>query len=264
MRVGVFGLGEAGSRIATDLAQLSIQVNGYDPAVVCTPDGVVRCDTAARTVRGVDVVMALTAAADAAEALEQALGDIPAGAIYADFSTAAPSLKAELANRASQRHIPFVDVALLGVVPGNGLRTTALVSGTGADRFVDMFGSIGMPLESLGEKAGDAATRKLLRSVFMKGLAGVMIEALQAAERVGLSAWLWGNLTSEIAKADEALVRRLVSGTGPHAARRLHEMKAAEQLLQELGVEPVITRGTVENLRRVLAQGLPPIPDPAL
>ena len=98
----------------------------------------------------------------------------------------------------------------------------------------------------------------------MKGLAGVMIEALQAAERVGLSAWLWGNLTSEIAKADEALVHRLVSGTGTHAARRLHEMQASEQLLQELGVEPVMTRGTVENLRRLLDQGLPPIPSPAL
>ena len=94
----------------------------------------------------------------------------------------------------------------------------------------------------------------------MKGLAGVMIEALQAADRANLSSWLWSNLTSEIAKADESLVHRLVSGTGFHAERRLHEMEASVQLLQDLGVEPVMTRGTVENLQRVLEHGLPPIP----
>ena len=55
-------------------------------------------------------------------------------------------------------------------------------------------------------------------------------------------------------------MHRLVSGTGSHAERRLHEMKASAQLLQDLGVEPVMTRGTVENLQRVLEDGLPPIP----
>ena len=260
MRMGVFGLGEAGSRIAAGLAQSSIQVSAYDPADVCTPDGVVRCDSPAEAIKDAAVVIALTAATDAMEALDQAFDDIPADAIYADFSTASASLKIDLAARAFQRHIAFVDVALLAVVPGNGLQTAALASGTGADQFVDIFGSLGMPVESLGEKSGDAATRKLLRSVFMKGLAGVMIEALQAADRANLSTWLWSNLTSEIAKADELLVHRLVSGTGSHAERRLHEMKAAAQLLQDLGVEPVMTRGTVENLQRVLEDGLPPIP----
>ena len=118
-----------------------------------------------------------------------------------------------------------------------------------------------MPVDSLGGRAGEAATRKLLRSVFMKGLAGVMIEALQAADRAGLSEWLWDNLTTEIAEADASLVYRLVSGTAPHARRRLHEMEASVQLLEELGVDVVMTRGTVENLRRVMKHGLPPIPE---
>ena len=100
-------------------------------------------------------------------------------------------------------------------------------------------------------------------SVFMKGLAGVMIEALEAAEAAGLSDWLWENLTSEIAGADERLVRRLVAGTAPHALRRLHEMEASAELLEELSVEPLMTRGTVANLRRVLEHGLPHIPDAA-
>jgi 3-hydroxyisobutyrate dehydrogenase-like beta-hydroxyacid dehydrogenase len=260
MRVGVFGLGEAGSLIAADLVKAGIRVKAYDPADVATPEGVVRHDSPSSAVFDADVVIALTAAADAPGALDQAYDDIPADAIYADFSTAAASLKRDLAARASRRHIVFADVALLAVVPGNGLRTRALVSGKGADRFADIFQTLGMPVESLAGEAGEAATRKLLRSVFMKGLAGVMIEALQAAGEAGLSDWLWDNLVTEIADADEVLIRRLVSGTGPHAERRLHEMEASVQLLEELGVDPVMTRGTVENLRRVLVQGLPDIP----
>lgn len=260
MRIGVFGLGEAGSLIAADLVQTGAQVKAYDPADVATPCGVVRYDTPSPVVVDANVVIALTAAADARRAMEQAFEDIPADSVYADFSTAAASLKRELAAVSAVRHIGFADVALLAVVPGNGIRTAALASGSGANRFVDTFQSLGMPVEFLSAEAGEAATRKLLRSVFMKGLAGVMIEALQAADEVGLSDWVWDNLTTEIAKADESLIRRLVIGTGLHAKRRLHEMEASAQLLQDLGVDPVMTRGTVENLRRVLDQGLPPIP----
>jgi 3-hydroxyisobutyrate dehydrogenase-like beta-hydroxyacid dehydrogenase len=260
MRVGVYGLGEAGGLIAAGLAEAGMMVCAYDPAAVATPIGVVRYQTPEQAVVDANLVIALTAAADAMKALNQAFDMIPAGAIYADFSTAPAYLKSDLCSRALQRKIAFVDVALLAVVPGNGIRTTALASGPGADRFVEIFKSLGMPIESLGEEPGDAATRKLLRSVFMKGLAGVMIEALQAADRVNLSSWLWSNLTSEIAKADESLVHRLVSGTGSHAERRLHEMEASAQLLQDLGVEPVMTRGTIENLQQVLEHGLPPIP----
>ena len=262
--IGLFGLGEAGSLIAADLVAAGARVTAYDPADVSTPDGVIRCKTPSPAVADADVVIGLTAAADARDALEQALDDIPQNALYADFSTSAASLKRELAAIAEARHLDFVDVALLAVVPGNGLRTKALASGKGADRFRGIFRQLGMPVDALGGQAGDAATRKLLRSVFMKGLAAVMIEALQAAEKADLADWLWDNLTTEIALADENLVRRLVAGTVPHAQRRLHEMEASVQLLQDLGVEPLMTRGTVENLRRVLKKGLPLVPTPSV
>ena len=258
--IGVFGLGEAGSLIASDLVQAGVYVRAYDPADVPTPEGVIRCDTPVQVVEGVTLVIALTAAADARKALDQALEHIQVNAVYADFSTASAALKVDLANRAAEHRIAFVDVALLAVVPGNGLRTKALAAGSGVDQFVDTLSALGMPVESLGIRAGEAATRKLLRSVFMKGLAGVIIEALQAAERVDLSEWLWDNVSSEITMADESLLYRLVSGTQPHAKRRLHEMEASAQLLQDLGVDPVMTEGTVKNLRRVMELGLPAIP----
>lgn len=259
-RFCLFGLGEAGTLFSRDLLMEGISVNAYDPASVDTPVGVQRFDNPAQAVAGVDVVLAMTASIDALEALTQAFEAIPAGALYADFSTSTAQLKLDLAALAAQRAIEFVDVALLAVVPGNGARTPSLVSGTGAERFVDEFSTFGMSVKSLGEAAGDAATRKLLRSVFMKGLAGVVIEAMAAAEKVGLSDWLWDNITTEIELADEALLHRLVAGTQLHAERRLHEMEASASLLSEFAVEPLMTESTVRLLKKVLEQGLPYIP----
>ena len=261
MKIAVFGLGEAGSLIAADLVKAGQAVNGYDPADVATPAGVARHDRPAAAVRDAEVVIALTTARHAGTAIEQALADIPPMALYADFSTSSAGLKRELATVAAGRNLPFVDVALVSIVPGNGLRTPALASGSGAAQFGAMFRPLGMPVELVNEVAGDAATRKLLRSVVMKGLAGAVIEALRGAEHAGCADWLWNNLTAEITKADASFLARLVRGTQLHAARRLEEMEAAATLLRELGVEPLLTRGTVENLRGVTRDGIPTIPD---
>jgi 3-hydroxyisobutyrate dehydrogenase-like beta-hydroxyacid dehydrogenase len=260
VRITVFGLGEAGSGIAADLAAAGIPVNGYDPAPTPTPPGVLRFDDPRTAVVGADLVIALTAATDARTALTQALLQIPVNAIYADFSTNTAAAKQELAKLATSRGLPFVDVALMSTVPGKGLRTPALASGNGVVEFVRILGGHGMPVTRISEIPGDAAIRKLLRSVVIKGLAGTIIEAMRAAEQAGCADWLWSNLAEEITRADAAFLSRLVRGTGQHAARRLHEMEASRDLLVELGIDPVMTRATVENLRRVPEKGLPDIP----
>ncbi len=261
-RVGVFGLGEAGSLIAADLAAAGIGVTGYDPAPVADPPGVARVVDPADAVRGVDAVIALTASADAETALRQALGEIAPGTLYADFSTAAPSLKEALAGVAREAGLEFVDVALMAPVPGKGAATPCGVSGSGAEAFAAAFVPLGMPVEVIGARAGQAALRKLLRSVMMKGLAALLIEAMRAGNAAGVGDWLWRNMVDQIGVMDEALLARLVAGTRTHALRRLHEMEASGQLLEDLGVDPLMTRSTAESLRRMATEELPELPAP--
>lgn len=260
VNIAVFGIGEAGSRFALDLVSGGHHVRAYDPAPVPTPTGVIRCENPADAVADVDLVLTLTAAADALGALEQCLYAVPVGAVYADLGTGSASLKQQLANVAATQGLLFVDVALMATVPGKGLRTPALASGPGAQRYLEMMAPFGIELESVGTQAGDAATRKLLRSVFMKGLAAVVIEAMRAGEAAGQADWLWDNMVNEISAAGAPLLSRLVRGTGPHAVRRLHEVEASAAMLEELGVDPLMTRSTVESLKRVMRDGLPHIP----
>jgi hypothetical protein len=95
----------------------------------------------------------------------------------------------------------------------------------------------------------------------MKGLAALVIESLQAADAAGFAAETWDELVREVSGADEAFIRRLITGTGPHARRRVHEMEATAALLAELGVEPTMTLATLASLQRI-AEGatLPPLP----
>ena len=260
MRFTVFGLGEAGSLIAADLATAGQAVRGYDPADVTTPAGVERFDDPHAAVAEADVVLALTAAADAPTALRQALDEIPGTAIYADVSTSSAAVKRMLGELAAARGLGFADVDLMSIVPGNGLRTPALASGPAAAALEAVLAPLGMPIEAVGEQAGDAATRKLLRSVVIKGLAALLIEAMHAADAAGFAGETWQNLVDQFAAADGPFLRRMVEGTAPHAVRRLHEMEAAAELLADLGVDPVMTRATVEHLRRVPTEGLPRLP----
>jgi 3-hydroxyisobutyrate dehydrogenase-like beta-hydroxyacid dehydrogenase len=254
MRVCVFGLGEAGSLIASDLAMLpEVEVHGYDPADVATPAGVVRHDHPEAAVVGADVVLGITAAADATTALAQALDDIPRGAVYADLATASAGLQRSLAATAADAGLGFTDVALMSPVHGRGLRTPALASGPSAWAFIATMGPLGMPVEHAGDEPGMAATRKLLRSVVVKGLTALVVESMQAAEAAGLASETWDNITGQLAAADEGFIHRLVTGTGRHAARRVHEMEAAVELLAELGVEPIMTKATAARLRSVAA-----------
>lgn len=255
--ITVFGLGEAGSLIAADLAAAGATVRAYDPADVATPTGVERFDDPREAVRKARLVMAITAAADAQGAIAQAWDVIGRGTIYADLSTAPPSLKEDLNDTATLRGLPFADVALMATVPGKGVSTPAFASGPGAAGYAELVNPLGASVEVLGGEPGQAALRKLLRSVFMKGMTSTLIEAMEAAEAAGESEWFWDHVAATIEDADEQLLARLVAGTGTHAVRRRNEMEAAAQLLEILEVDPIMTRAAAERLRRVEDDGLP-------
>ena len=265
--IALFGLGEAGGHIGADLARISqamdmdVNLSGFDPADVSTPDGVARKPTASEAVSDADFILSFTGSVDAKQAMNQAIDSIPKRAIYADFASASAGLKRDLANTADNAGFKFCDVALMAMVPGNGVKTPAMFAGNGALALMDLLTNFEMPIDIVSQNAGDAAERKLLRSVVIKGLAGLLIEALEAANEAKCEEWLWKNLVDEFTEMDHNMLQRLVQGTGVHALRRFHEMEASRQQLIELGIEPLMTSSTVANLNKVKRVGVPNVPN---
>ena len=250
--VAVLGLGEAGSAIAADLVAGGARVRAYDPAPRPVPPGVEPARSEADAADGADYVLSVNWASSALEAARNALPGLRPGAVYAELNTAPPQLKREVAAAVAPAGAAFVDVALMAPVPGKGVRTPMCVSGEAAERFAGLARAFGTPVEVVEGPPGEAARRKLLRSVFMKGFAAVVVEALEAARAAGLGEWMASQVQEMFAAPGE--VERLEAGTRKHARRRLHEMEAALDVLAELGVPSPVTQGTVASLRRLVEE----------
>ncbi len=244
-RVALLGLGEAGSRLATDLVAAGVEVHGYDPDPNRDVPAISRAPDPASAAAGCDAVLSVNAAKAAVDAAEAALPALTEATVYADLNTASPELKRSLAALVAPAGARFVDVALLGPIPERGLRAPVLASGVGARAFADLFEPLGMAVSVVSEEAGDAAALKLVRSVFMKGLAAAVVESMQAAEAVGHPEWLAREIEDLIGRQ---FFERALEGSRTHAVRRVDEMDAACELLVELGVEPRIAAASAAQL----------------
>jgi 3-hydroxyisobutyrate dehydrogenase-like beta-hydroxyacid dehydrogenase len=251
--VAVLGLGEAGGAIAADLSAAGPLVRGFDPLGLTVP-GVASCRDDADAAAGAAVVVSLTCAHEAEGALAAALPAMRPGAIYADFNTASAGLKARLAAMAAAADVGFADIALMAPVPGTGLRTPMLAAGSAAGQFARIFTGLGANVTVLPGPAGTAAARKLVRSVYYKGLAAAVTEAVRAAEAAGCADWLRDNIRQELASASAATLDRLERGSVQHAVRRTDEMAAAAALLRELGVPPRVATASEQWLRQLAAE----------
>jgi 3-hydroxyisobutyrate dehydrogenase-like beta-hydroxyacid dehydrogenase len=244
-RFALLGLGEAGGRFARDLRAAGAEVRGWDPLPSTGPDAA----GPAAAAEGADVVMSQNSAPDAAEAAGSVLGVLRPGQVFAELNTGSPELKASLAELVAPTGALFVDVALMAPVPGRGIATPALASGPGAARFAELLAPFGMPVEVVGDTAGEAARRKLLRSIVWKGLAAVVLEATAAGAAADRAEHVRDEILAIFAEADEALLERMLTGSRTHATRRTHEMEAVGEMLRDLGVPSWMSDGSAQWLR---------------
>jgi 3-hydroxyisobutyrate dehydrogenase-like beta-hydroxyacid dehydrogenase len=251
--IAVLGFGEAGSLLARDLVAAGATVRGYDPKVPA-PFGVTGTGSDAEAVAGAGLVLSVNSAGDAVAALEASLDALGPGAAWADLNTAAPAVKQRLAAIGEPRGIPVTDIAMMAPVPGTGLRVPMLASGSSAAAVAKTLRGYGADIDVLAGPAGLAATRKLLRSVYYKGMSASIVEALDAARAAGLEDWLTEHIAEDLASHDAATLTRIVTGTRQHAVRRGHEMAAAAEMLTDLGVAPIMAAASQHLHERLAAE----------
>ncbi|GAA2573129.1 NAD(P)-dependent oxidoreductase [Microbacterium binotii] len=250
-RIAVIGLGEAGRRYAVGLSHAGAEVRGYDPDPRQADPAVRRVETLADAVTGAEMAISLVGTHAAVSVADQVVPLLAPGSLYADFNTAAPEVKSRVAEVAARAGVRMADVAVLAPVTRAGIRTPLLASGPGAARLAESLRPFGVPIDTIDASAGAAARLKIVRSVFMKGLATLLIETLTAAEAADAADWMRGQLTAELGPDAPALVERLISGTHAHRARREQEVRDALDLLGELGAPDDMTRGTLAWFERL-------------
>lgn len=249
MKCAVIGLGEAGSKYAAGLASAGHEVRGVDPKPVETPVGVKRVGTIAEAVDGAAAVLVLTESEAAPGVAREAAPHLAPGTCYADLTSSGPPTMASLGELIAEAGARFVDVAILGPMPVAGARTALMVAGPGSEVMLALAADLGAPAEETDGGPGAAMAHKLIRSVFLKGLAGIVWESTTAARAAGWEDWARTQIAAELAGGQEA-IDRLLTGTAKHATRRAHEMQSATEYLAHLNVpNEMCTATTRKHLR---------------
>jgi 3-hydroxyisobutyrate dehydrogenase-like beta-hydroxyacid dehydrogenase len=249
----VIGLGEAGATYAASLVAAGHQVTGFDPVAPGTPDGVTRAATATEACSGADIVLVLTGAAAARAVAAECLPILAEGSCYADLTSSSPHVMQELGQLPSKAQ--FADVAILGPVPTQGAATPLMVSGPGAQAVAELLAPLGAAVEITDGEPGAAMAHKLLRSVLMKGLASVVVEAVTAGRAAGLEDWIRDQIARQLAGDGHAVIDRFLVGTAKHAQRRSKEMQDTANFLREdLEVPAEMTTAAAAALVRMAGE----------
>lgn len=197
-----------------------------------------------------EVIIAAVPAA-AAEDTATACGEhLRPGTLYVDPTPLAPALKRALADRIGARGGEYADVAVLGAVAVDGHAVPMLAAGPGASRWAETATSFGFRVSILDGDAGRASLVKLLRSVYMKGRDALILEMVLAARRHGVEEAVLASIGGpgeQVPFPD--LVARVVRSLAIYADRRSLELEAAAELVQSVGVEPLVTVAGASRLR---------------
>lgn len=201
-----------------------------------------------------DVVLSAVFGTAALDVASAALPHLRAGTLYIDMTTADPEDMRRAQALASGTGVPFVDVAITGAVNLHGAKTPLLCAGGQAPTVADLFRTLGAPTQVVGTQPGDAASLKLLRSIFTKGLEALSVECLLTAERQGLRTKLH-DILADIDQTDlKRLMESMVQTHIEHAARRQKEVAEAQRQMQQVGIRPLVLPAVEALFQRTAAR----------
>jgi 3-hydroxyisobutyrate dehydrogenase-like beta-hydroxyacid dehydrogenase len=125
------------------------------------------------------------------------------------------------------------------------------VSGPAAADLVPVLRRCGMSVEDVGADVGAAIAMKMVRSVMIKGLEALTQECFLAAKAGGVEDRLIASLTQTFPTLDWArMADHNLERMASHGIRRAAEMREVARTLEDMGVEPLMTRGTIERQQR--------------
>jgi 3-hydroxyisobutyrate dehydrogenase-like beta-hydroxyacid dehydrogenase len=260
-RVSLIGFGEAGSVFA-GAAGWREDARGVDIRPVDFGKyGLRRCETIEQAVAGSPAVLSLVSADQSLIVAKNAAVHIGHGAIYFDMNSVAPDTKRASAAIIDASGGRYIDVAVMAPVEPQRLNVPLLISGPYAEEGARILAALGFTNgRVIGEEVGRASTVKMLRSVMYKGVEALTAECLIACERAGVTDEVLSSFGNDWSSgADYRLDRMLV-----HGLRRAAEMAESVTTLEALGVEPMMTRGTVERqiqMGAVLDLNVDPVPE---
>ncbi|MGE8134422.1 DUF1932 domain-containing protein [Novosphingobium subterraneum] len=252
--IALIGFGEAGSTFAKaagwESAALAFDINPARRAVM-EEAGVVICGSAEDALGDADVVLSLVTADSALPAAEDYAGLLKPGALWCDMNSVAPDTKRAAAKAIEASGGRYVDVAVLAPVNPARMNVPLLISGAHAAEAEARLQAAGFAkTRVVGDEIGRASAIKMIRSIMVKGIEALTAEMMLAATKAGVVDEVLSSLdASEKTQSWFDRAEYNVERMTTHGLRRAAEMEESCKTLESLGIEPVMTSGTVKRQR---------------
>lgn len=258
----LIGFGEAGQAFAEGLRGEGVaRIAAWD---ILFPDpvrgaplreaaarlGVRQAANCHEALREADIVISAVTASSNLDAAQSARDGLSAGQFYLDINSVSPQRKREAAGIVADR-ARFVDVAVMAPVLPLRHKTPLLVAGPASADLAVLLRGCGMNVDVAGAEVGAAIAMKMVRSVMIKGLEALTQECFLAAQAGGVEDRLIASLTQTFPTLDWARIADYnLERMASHGIRRAAEMREVAKTLEDMGVEPLMTRGTIERQQR--------------
>jgi 3-hydroxyisobutyrate dehydrogenase len=188
--VGVVGLGNMGGRIARRLVDGGEDVVGFDLDAARAADAGARAAGSLAEVAGAaDVVLLSLPDSNAIEAVVDALeGDLRAGQVVVDLSTAAPASTVAIHERLAARGVAYVDAGISGGAAAAEAGTLTIMAGGDAealDAVAPVLAHFAAAVHHMGA-SGSGHVAKLINNFLNAVSLAATAEAMIAGRKAGL------------------------------------------------------------------------------
>ena len=257
-RICLIGFGEVGQILADDLAAAGVtDISVYDikfpdphsiPSKALTGRNVRAATSAAEAARDRDLILcAVTAASDLDAAASVVPGLIP-GTYYADLNSASPGTKRKAASLIESAGGRYVEAAVMTPFPPKRIASPTLLGGPHAEAFHRLAAPLGFKTTVFSAELGRASATKMCRSVMIKGIEALLVEAMLTARHYGVEGSVLASLSDLLPVGDwEKLARYMISRSLEHGVRRAEEMREVAETVREAGVAPWMSSAAADR-----------------
>ena len=255
-KIALIGFGEAGSGFAAaagwdaDACAFDIAPDRAD----AMQDLGVRCAPGlGHALADASLVLSLVTADAAFDVAKLAAPLLADGALFCDMNSVAPQTRRAAADAVEAAGSRYADVAVMAPVHPARLNVPLLVSGRAAKDAAEALSRAGFAnIRGVGDEVGRASAIKMIRSVMVKGIEALTAEMMLAATQADVVDEVLASLdASEKDWGWEKRAAYNLERMTTHGLRRAAEMEESAKTLTGMGVEPVMTNGTVRRQREL-------------
>ena len=197
------------------------------------------CDDPEAAASGCELVVSAVTATEVLAATQSVVAGMDEACFYLDLNSVSPATTKAAAAVVENAGGRYVEAAVMSPIGPQRIESPILLGGPHAETFVPVAESLGFSgARYFSAELGRASAAKMCRSVIIKGMEALIIEALLPARRFGVESEVLDSLQDLLPGVDwTSQARYMIARSVQHGTRRAEEMLEVAATVREAGLE---------------------------